>query len=124
MLDQLNSLYPLNLCTDIICDRFMEDEVFTRDTMDRTDLVLIGASHLSNVVKHVRHDAWRIVDLTTPGFRINEESVAELVDRVSTMAAEVNWDEAVVVLQLFRQQCLHGWRTGRSQEAPSEGQKW
>jgi hypothetical protein len=99
LIDELNNLYPVNLCTDIICDRFMEDEVFSSDSMDRTDLVLIGASHLSNVVKHVRHEAWRIIDLTTPGFRINGESVAELMDRIST--AEVNWDEAVVVLQLF-----------------------
>ncbi len=99
MIDELNNLYPVNLCTDIICDRFMEDEVFTSDTMDRTDLVLIGASHLSNVVKHVRQEAWRVVDLTTPGFRINGESVAELADRVSS--TEVNWNDAVVVLQLF-----------------------
>ncbi len=51
------------------------------------------------LVKHVRHEACRIVDLTTPGFRINGESVTELVERVSS--TEVNWDEAVVVLQLF-----------------------
>jgi hypothetical protein len=67
--------------------------------VDRTDLVLIGASHLSNVVKHVRQDAWRVVDLTTPGFRINSDSVAALTERVSH--TEVNWDDAVVVLQLF-----------------------
>jgi hypothetical protein len=99
MLDELNNLYPVNLCTDVICDRFMEDDVFSNDTVDRTDLVLIGASHLSNVVKHVRQDAWRVVDLTTPGFRINSDSVAALTERVSN--TEVNWDDAVVVLQLF-----------------------
>ncbi len=99
MIDELNNLYPVNLYMDIICDRFMEDEVFTSDTVDRTGLVLIGASHLSNVVKHVRQEAWRVVDLTTPGFRINGESVAVLAERVSS--TEVNWDDAVVVLQLF-----------------------
>jgi hypothetical protein len=99
MIDELNNLYPVNLCADIICDRFMEDEVFSSDTVDRTDLVLIGASHLSNVVKHVRQEAWRVVDLTTPGFRINSESVAALTERVS--GTEVNWEDAVVVLQLF-----------------------
>jgi hypothetical protein len=67
--------------------------------MDRTDLVLIGASHMSKVLKHIRHEAWRVIDLTTPGFRICEESVADLVDRLST--AGVNWDDASVVLQLF-----------------------
>jgi hypothetical protein len=98
LIDELNNLYPVNLCPDVICDRFM-DEVFTSDTVDRTDLVLIGASHLSNVVKHVRQEAWRVVDLTTPGFRINSESVAVLTEKVS--GTDVNWDEAVVVLQLF-----------------------
>jgi hypothetical protein len=71
MLDELNNLYPVNLCSDIICDRFMEDEVFAGDIMDRTDLMFIGASHLSNVIKYVRQEAWRIVDWTRPGFRIN-----------------------------------------------------
>jgi hypothetical protein len=99
MIDELNNLYPVNLCPDIICDRFMEDEVFSGDTVDRTDLVLIGASHLSNVIKHVRQEAWRVVDLTTPGFRINGESVAALTERVGGL--DVNWEDAVVVLQLF-----------------------
>jgi hypothetical protein len=99
LIDELNNLYPVNLCTDIISDRFMEDDVFSGDSMDRTDLVLIGASHLSNVVKHVRHEAWRVTDLTIPGFRICEESVAALMNRISS--AEVNWDDAVVVLQLY-----------------------
>jgi lipoate synthase len=67
--------------------------------MDRTDLVLIGASHLSNVVKHVRHEAWRVTDLTVPGFRICDESVAALMDRLS--AADINLDNAAVVLQLY-----------------------
>jgi hypothetical protein len=99
LIDELNNLYPVNLCTDIVSDRFMEDDVFAGDSMDRTDLVLIGASHLSNVVKHVRHEAWRVTDLTTPGFRICDESVAALVDRVS--AADISLDSAAVVLQLY-----------------------
>ncbi len=51
LLEELNTLYPVNLDTDIVCDRFMEDDVFDDKTTDRTDLVLIGASHLANICK-------------------------------------------------------------------------
>jgi hypothetical protein len=67
--------------------------------VDRTDLVLIGGSHLANVIKHVREEAWRVVDLTTPGFRINSESVAVLCEKLK--GTDVNWNNAVAVLQLF-----------------------
>jgi hypothetical protein len=54
--EELNTLYPVNLDTDIICDRFMEDDVFDEKTMDRTDLVLFGASHLPNIAKHLNNE--------------------------------------------------------------------
>ncbi len=73
LLEELNNLYPLNLCTDVICDRFMEDEVFTEGTTDRTDLVLIGASHLARLRNHFSAETWNIVDLTIPGWRINND---------------------------------------------------
>ncbi len=37
MLEELNNLYPVKLCMDIICDRFMDDDVFVGDTTYRTD---------------------------------------------------------------------------------------
>jgi hypothetical protein len=62
--EELNDLYPLNLCTDIICDRFMEGDVFDENKTDRTDLIPIGASHLANIASHVNHDLRNIIDLT------------------------------------------------------------
>jgi hypothetical protein len=70
MLEELNNLYPVNLCMDIICDRFMDDDVIVSDIMDCTDLVFTGASHLANIIKHIRQEAWRIVDLTRGGFEL------------------------------------------------------
>jgi hypothetical protein len=54
LLKELNNLFPVNLATEIVCDRYTDssNEVFTEETMDRTDLVLLGASHLSK-----NHDA-------------------------------------------------------------------
>ncbi len=53
LLKELNNLYPLNLGMDIVCDRFMEDNVFDDSTMDCMDPALIGASHQSTIAKHV-----------------------------------------------------------------------
>jgi hypothetical protein len=44
LLEELNNLYPLYLCTDITSDRFIEEEIFNESTMDCMDLLLIGAS--------------------------------------------------------------------------------
>jgi hypothetical protein len=66
LLEKLNALYPVNLDTDVVCDRFMEDEVFDERSMDRTDLVLIGASHLANISKHFDLKKWKVTDLTKP----------------------------------------------------------
>jgi hypothetical protein len=99
LLEELNNLYPLNLCTDVICDRFMEDEVFTEGNMDRTDLVLIGASHLARLKNHLSTENWSIVDLTVPGWRIDVDTVEELAEKISD--SNVNWDAATVIVQAF-----------------------
>jgi hypothetical protein len=99
--EELNSLYPVNLDTDVVCDRFMEDEVFDDSSMDRTALVLIGASHLANISKHLDSEKWKVIDLTRPGLRINKDTVEAMVAAVTDTAAAVDWSTAVVVLQLF-----------------------
>jgi hypothetical protein len=101
LLEELNTLYPVNLDTDIVCDRFMEDDVFDEKTMDRTDLVLIGASHLANIAKHLGDEKWKVTDLTKPGWRISKDTVEAMVTTVTETAAGVNLETAVVVLQLF-----------------------
>jgi hypothetical protein len=101
LLEELNDMYPLNLGKDIICDRFLEGDIFVDDTMDCTDLMFIGASLLSNIIKHVNYGSWKFTDLTRPGWRINQASVAELVERVTATATKVNCNTADVILQLF-----------------------
>ncbi len=101
LLEELNALYPVNLDTDVVCDRFMEDEVFDERSMDRTDLVLIGASHLANISKHFDLEKWKVTDLTRPGLRINKDNVEAMVAAVTDTAAAVDWNTAMVVLQLF-----------------------
>ncbi len=69
--------------------------------MDCTDLVLIGASHLSNMGKHLNLDLGKVTDLTIPGWRINDKNVASMVTVLTRTANEVDWASATVILQLF-----------------------
>ncbi len=69
--------------------------------MDRTALVLIGASHLRNIGKFFDQEAWRVFDLTTPGWRITDDAVREKIAQVKDLATEIDLKEAVCVLQLY-----------------------
>jgi hypothetical protein len=92
LIEELNNLYPVSLCMDVVCDRFMEEDVFEDSALDRTDLVLIGGSHLGNVAKNISPQHWQISDLTQPGFRINASTVTEMVERVSELSSTINLD--------------------------------
>jgi hypothetical protein len=69
----------------------MESNVFEEANMDRTDLVLLGASHLSKIRKHLNEEQWNVFDLTKPGWRINADTVKDMVAEVTVMAVSVNW---------------------------------
>jgi hypothetical protein len=101
LIEELNDLYPLNLATDVICDRFMDDNVFDENMTDRTDLILIGASHLGNIARHINQDHWNVIDLTRPGWRVTSDNVSDLVAEVTATAANINIDNASVILQLL-----------------------
>jgi hypothetical protein len=101
LIEELNNLYPVSLCMDIVCDKFMEEDVFDDSAMDRMDLVLIGGSHLGNVAKNINPEHWKIADLTRSGFRINGGTVPDMVERVTELSNSINMDNATVVLQLF-----------------------
>jgi hypothetical protein len=79
----------------------MKDEVFEERAMDCTDLVLISASHLSNISKHLNLEKWKVTDLTKPGWPINKDAIEAMTAAVTATAAAVNWDTASVILQLF-----------------------
>jgi hypothetical protein len=79
----------------------LEEDVFDDSSMDRTDLVLIGGSHLGNVAKNINQEHWKITDLTRPGLRINSATVPVLVERIQELASDINMDKATVILQIF-----------------------
>jgi hypothetical protein len=99
--DELNNLFPVGLAMDFICDWHMDFEVFDESHMDRTALVLIGASHLRNIGWFVSQESWKVFDLTTPGWRISNDAVQEKIAQVKSLATEVDLKDAVCILQLF-----------------------
>jgi hypothetical protein len=90
LVDELNSLFPEGLDTDFICERHIDLEVFDESHMDRTALVLIGASHLRNIGKFIGQEAWKVYDLTTPGWRIINDAVREKIAQVNDLASEID----------------------------------
>jgi hypothetical protein len=66
---ELNSLFRVGLATEFICDCYTDSEVFDENLMDRTALILVGVSHLRNIGRFVSQKAWKVFDLTTPGWR-------------------------------------------------------
>jgi hypothetical protein len=69
--------------------------------MDRTALVLIGASHLRNIGKFVDQETWRVYDLTSPGWRITNDAMREKIAQINDLASEMDLKDAVCVLQLY-----------------------
>jgi hypothetical protein len=67
-IDELNNLFPLDLATEFICDRYTDREVFDKNQMDHMALVLIGSSHLRNYGRFARQEDWKVYDLITPGW--------------------------------------------------------
>ncbi len=120
LIEELNNLYPVSLCMDIVCDRFMEGDVFDDSTMDRMDLVLIGGSHLGNVAKNINPDVWKISDLTRPGFRINASTITDMCERVTDLSSTVNMDNATVVLQIFDNSVYMAGSPGGEKRLPSK----
>jgi hypothetical protein len=101
LIEELNNLYPVNLSMDIVCDRFLDEDVFDDSALDRTDLVLIGGSHLGKVAKSLNQELWKITDLTRPGVRINSATVTNLAERIKECASDIDMDNATVILQVF-----------------------
>jgi hypothetical protein len=96
----MNSLYPLSLSTDFVCDRFLEDDVFC-ETTNPTALVLIGASHLRNLSKLLDTTGWQIFDLTTPGWKISDLSVKQKTAEVIALGKTIDLEKSTVILQLY-----------------------
>ncbi len=100
LIDELNSLFPLSLATDFVCDRFLDEDVFS-ETTNPTALVLVGASHLRNMARLFDTSEWQVYNLTTPGWRISEQNVKKKTAEIVNLGEEMELEKATIVLQLY-----------------------
>jgi hypothetical protein len=96
----VNALFPLNLATEFICDRFLEEEVFG-ETLNLTALVLVGASHLGNLARFLDTPEWQVYDLTTPGWKITESNVTAKTAEITSLGDQIALENATIILQLY-----------------------
>jgi hypothetical protein len=118
LVDELNSLFPLSLATDFVCDRFLEEDVFD-ETKNRTALVLVGASHLWNVASLIESQDWQVFDLTTPGWRISDNAVKKKMDEIIRLGEQIELDKATVILQLYDNSVFMVGGTGGTRHLPA-----
>jgi hypothetical protein len=112
LIDEVNALFPLNLATDFICDRYLEEEVFSEAT-NRTALVLVGASHLQNLARFLETPELQIFDLTSPGWKITESNVTSKTAEIVSLGDQITLENATIVLQLYDNSVFMvggGWR--------------
>jgi hypothetical protein len=64
-------------------------------------LILIGASHLSNVADKLNTDKWEIVNLCQRGFRVSDTSVGELVRKLAANTTIQEYGDVTAIIQLL-----------------------
>ncbi len=62
---------------------------------------MIGASHLRNIGRFIDQEAWKVFDLTTPGWRITNDAMQKKIAQVNDLASDIELKDAVCILQLF-----------------------
>jgi len=95
------------LSTDFGCKANPEDLLLVRapaeggggvkDTPSVPVLIVIGASHMSRVVPHLRTHAVEVIDLSVPGWKVTDRNVKQLVEEIGKLG---HIDNAIGILDL------------------------
>jgi hypothetical protein len=101
LIEEINHLFPMDLATDFICDRYTDSDVFDENMMERTAIILISANHLRNIGRFFTQEDWRTFDLTTPGWRISENNFKEKIEEIKNLASEIDIKTTVCIMQLY-----------------------
>jgi hypothetical protein len=100
MLSELNKKFALQLDTCPNTDR--TTQFATEDPgEERACVVLVRASHATRLIDHLESANLAVVDSTMPGFRITEQSIAELSADLAERVADLDPENTVVLIQLL-----------------------
>ncbi len=81
--------------------RFLEEDVFYHEQEKKQSVILISASHLNRVAERLDESRWTVHNLCRPGFRISENSVAEVTGQIADLGLTLQLNECTVILQLY-----------------------
>jgi len=97
---ELNQSYALNLDNKPVLDTMMQDTSSPSWTED-INLVIAGGSHASRLAKAMGEDFPNLVDLSMCGWKLTENSAADLAEDIREQTPEHLVDRTVIILQLF-----------------------
>jgi hypothetical protein len=100
MLSELNNKFALQLDTCPVTDRSSQLGTDTTDEC-RFGIVLAGSSHSVRLIDPLESTNLRVVDSTTPGFRVTEQSVADMAAELAEKVSDLDPNDNVVVIQLL-----------------------
>jgi hypothetical protein len=100
LLAELNEKFALQLDTSPCTDR---SAYSAADSETESDIViaLAGSSHSSRLAGPLTDTYLKVVDVSVPGFRISESSVAQMTEELTSAIADLDDSRTVILLQPF-----------------------
>ncbi len=100
MFAELNSKFALQLDTCPITDRSCQTATDNPDE-GRLSIVLAGSIHAVRLIDPLESANLRVVESTVPGFRITEQSVADISTDLAEKVSDLDPSKNVVLVQLL-----------------------
>jgi hypothetical protein len=92
---------------------FIEDEPFDYvEACAGMRLIIVGASHANRLAGILDDLELNVVDLTTPGWSVTEQSVTDLTDHLADVLREHTDLQNVIIYHLFDNSAYHGVEDG------------
>ncbi len=100
LLVELNEKFALQLDTSPCTDR---SAFSAADSETESDIViaLAGSSHSSRLAAPLTDTYLKVVDVSVPGFRISESTVAQMAEELTSAIADLDDSRTVVLIQPF-----------------------
>jgi len=97
---ELNQSYALNLDNKPVLDTRMQD-ISSPSWTEDINLIIAGGSHASRLAKAMGEDFPNLVDLSMCGWKLTENSAADLAEDIREQTPDHLVDRTVIILHLF-----------------------
>jgi len=121
LIEELNCKFALQLDPDPMTDRYSQEASGLHDHSDMLNVVFAGGSHSSRMLDQISDPNLKLLDCTVPGFRITEQSVADMAKEIKGIASELPPKSTAIVMQLFDNSIYYGCREEGEMLLPKKG---